>query len=232
MYFKKKRVESCMDVEKFNKALKTKVALAKGCERRNEIESAIKIWLEISEMTLNFSKSRNINTTYKNMLINRTKGIVAHIKNLKAGQIENVLFDEEIILEEEESQEEITSESFDSEKLVPPKIKKEKNGGRKAKTNNDVSIVENSEFKAIPEGFKEIQTSKDFKIITPHDEDYVKKRLGSESDSTHEQSSLPPQKRFDFEQPKVNKGLICFACGYDKNPKNAKNCKNCGTELN
>ena len=31
-----------MDVEKFNKALKTKVALAKGCERRNEIESAIK----------------------------------------------------------------------------------------------------------------------------------------------------------------------------------------------
>jgi len=31
-----------MDVEKFNKALKTKVALAKGYERRNEIESAIK----------------------------------------------------------------------------------------------------------------------------------------------------------------------------------------------
>jgi hypothetical protein len=221
-----------MDVEKFNKALKTKVALAKGCERRNEIESAIKIWLEISEMTLNFSKSRNIDITYKNMLINRTKGILAHIKNLKAGQIEKVLFDEEIIYEEEDTKEETTSESIESEKLGSPKIEKEEIEPRKAKTNNDVSSIGNSEFKSIPEGFKEIQTSKDFKIITPHDEDYVKKRLESESDSTHEQSPQPTQERFDFEPLKDHKGSICFACGYDKNPKNAKTCKSCGTELN
>ncbi|MFW9902639.1 MAG: hypothetical protein ACFFDY_15330, partial [Candidatus Thorarchaeota archaeon] len=220
-----------MDVEKFNKVLKTKVALAKGCERRNEIESAIKIWLEISEMTLNFSKSRNINTTYKNMLINRTKSIVAHIKNLKAGQLEKVLFDEEIILEED-TQEETTSESIDNDVLVSHKIEKEEIEPRKEKTNNDVSIIENSEFKSIPEGFKEIQTSKDFKIITPHDEDYVKKHLDSESDSNHEQSSKPPQERFDFEPPKDHKGIICFACGYDKNTKNDKVCKSCGTELN
>jgi hypothetical protein len=231
MYFKKKTVELWMDVEKFNKALKTKIALAKGCERRNEIESAIKIWLEISEMTLNFSKSRNINTTYKNMLINRTKGIVAHIKNLKAGQIEKVLFDEEVPIEED-TQEETTSESIDSEKLVSHKIEKEENEPKKAMINNKDTIVENSEFKSIPEGFKEIQTSKDFKIITPHDEGYVKKRLGSESDSTHEQSSQPPQERFDFEQPKDSKSVVCFACGFDKNTKNSKVCKSCGTELN
>lgn len=221
-----------MDVEKFNKALKTKVALAKGYERRNEIESAIKIWLEISEMTLNFTKSRNIDATYKNMLITRTNGIVAHIKNLKAGQIEKVLFDEEIIIYEEGTQEEITSELIEDEKLVSHKIEKEEIKASETMVNNDINIVEKSEFKKVPKGFKEIQTSTDFKIITPHDEDYVKKRLNPESDSIHKQQTQPKQERFDFKQPEENKVLICFACGYDKNPKNAKTCKSCGTKLN
>ena len=221
-----------MDVEKFNKALKTKVALAKGCERRNEIESAIKIWLEISEMTLNFTKSRNIDTTYRNMLINRTKGIVAHIKNLKAGQIEKVLFEEEIIIQGEDTQEDVTSELIENEKLAPHKIEKEEIEPSEALDNNDTNIIEKTEFKKIPKGFKEIQTSTDFKIITPHDEDYVKKRLDPESASIHEQQAQPKQERLDFEQPEDGKSLICFACGYDKNPKNAKTCKSCGTKLN
>ena len=221
-----------MDVEKFNKALKAKVALAKGYERRNEIESAIKIWLEISEMTLNFTKSRNIDATYKNMLINRTKGIVAHIKNLKAGQIEKVLFEEEIIVQEEDTQEEINSKLIENEKLASHKIEKEEIEPSEALANNDTNIVEKPEFKKIPKGFKEIQTSTDFKIITPHDEDYVKKRLNPESDSIHKQQTQPKQERLDFEQPKDGKSLICFACGYDKNPKNAKTCKSCSTKLN
>jgi len=98
--------------------------------------------------------------------------------------------------------------------------------------NNDITVVEKSEYENIPKGFKEIKTSTDFKIITPHDEDYVKKRLGSEPDSTRDKQTQPKQERFDFEQPEDNTGLICFACGYDKNPKNAKTCKSCGTELN
>ena len=221
-----------MDVENFNEALKTKVALAKGYERRNEIESAIKNWLEISEMTLNFSKSRNIDATYKNMLINRTKGIIAHIKNLKAGQIEEVLFEEEIYIQEEDTQEEITTDLIEDEKVASHKIEKEETKHSEAVVNNDITTVEESELKNIPKGFKEIHTSTDFTIITPHDEDYVKKRLNSESDSTHEQQSQPKQERFDFEKPEDSKGLICFACGYDKNPKNAKTCKSCGTKLN
>ncbi|MFX0082962.1 MAG: hypothetical protein ACFE94_14520 [Candidatus Hodarchaeota archaeon] len=221
-----------MDVEKFNKALKTKVALAKGYERRNEIESAIKIWLEISEMTLNFSKSRNIDATYKNMLINRTKGIMAHIKDLKAGQIEKVLFEEETFIQEEDIQENITSELNENKILTTHEYEKEETEASKAMDRNDITDIEESEFKNIPKGFKEIQTSTDFKIVTPHDEDYVKKRLGSEADSTHKQPSLSKQERFDFEQSKDSKSVICFACGYDKNPKNAKKCKNCGTELN
>ncbi|MFW9877969.1 MAG: hypothetical protein ACFFG0_33215 [Candidatus Thorarchaeota archaeon] len=220
-----------MDIVKFNKELKAKVALAKGYERRNEIEPAIKIWLEISEMTLNFSKSRNIDATYKNMLINRTKSIVAHIKNMKAGQIEKFLFEKEDFIQEEDIQDNISSELIENEKLILPKIKKKEIKPNDAMVNDDITIVEKSEYKNIPKGFKEIQTSTDFKIITPHDENYIKKRLGSESHLTDEEGSQPKEERFDFEQPKDSEGVICFACGYDKNPKNAKACKSCGTEL-
>ena len=91
-----------MDITKFNKELKTRVSLARSYERRNEIDSAIKLWLEISEMALKFSKSRNIDARYKNMLLNRTKGIIEHIKSLKAGQYEKALFEDESIKQTEE----------------------------------------------------------------------------------------------------------------------------------
>ena len=39
-----------MDITKFNQELKTKVALANSYEKRKEIDSAIKLWLEISEI--------------------------------------------------------------------------------------------------------------------------------------------------------------------------------------
>ena len=116
-----------MDITKFNKELKVKVALAKSLEKRNEIESAIKLWFEISEMTLNYSKSRGIDTTFKNMLINRMKGILEHIKNLKAGQVEKILFEEEVYIPEEEVQEEITAETVEKENLFPQKKSNEGN---------------------------------------------------------------------------------------------------------
>lgn len=209
-----------MDVEKFNNELKNKVALAKSYERRNEIASAIKTWLEVSEMTLKFSKSRNIDATYKNMLINRTKGILAHVKNLKVGQIEKPLLDEEIYIPEEDIQEDLNAEM---EEMKPTR----------SVINDDNEDVEESDFKTIPTGFKEIQP-KDFKIITPHDDDYVKKHINQVQDSDiskQQNESQSKDERFDFEH-EDNKDLICFACGYDKNPKNAKTCKSCGTKLN
>jgi ribosomal protein L40E len=222
-----------MDITKFNKELKTKVALAKSYEKRNEIDSAIKLWLEISEMTLNYSKSRGINATYKNMLINRTKGIVDHIKNLKAGQVEKFLFEEDVYIPEEEVQEEEeASEIFEKEKSIPQK--KETKGIRPSEPDvkKETKTVEESNFKNIPKGFKEIQTSTDFTIVTPHDEDYIKKRLSQETNPSQTQKSLPEQERIDFTQPEDSEIMICFACGFDKNPKNAKTCKSCGTLLN
>ena len=221
-----------MDITKFNKELKGKVALAKSLEKRNEIESAIKLWLEISEMTLKYSKSRGIDATFKIMLINRMKGILEHIKNLKAGQVEKILFEEETYIPEEEVQEEKTSEIIEKENLVPQK--KVTKGIRPSEPiqKKETKIVEESNFKDIPKGFKEIQTSTDFKIVTPHDEGYVKKHLRQETNPSQQQQSLPEKERFEFEQPEDSENLICFACGYDKNMKDAKTCKSCGTTLN
>ncbi|MFX1279656.1 MAG: hypothetical protein ACFFA3_09585 [Promethearchaeota archaeon] len=214
-----------MDVEKFNKQLKSKVSLAKNYEKKNDLESAIKIWFEVSEMTLNFSKSRNIDSAFKNMLITRTKGIIAHIKNLKSGQIEKSEFEEDIFIEED-VQDNFTSEFDEKETTQPQKLDLEGIKEIQDEPQGDIQINEESEFNKIPKGFKEIQPKK-FKIITPHDENYLEKHLSQ----VHNSDSEGKQERFEFEEEDKNT-LTCFACGYDKNPKNAKTCKSCGTELN
>ena len=223
-----------MDIAKFNKELKTRVALARGLEKRNEIDSAITLWLEISEITLKYSKSRGIDATYKIMLINRTKGILEHVKNLKAGQVEKILFEEEeeAYIQDEEIQKAETSEIIEKENLSPEK--KEKKGIRPSEPvqKNETEIEEEPNFKNIPKGFKEIKTSTDFKIVTPHDENYVKKHLSQEENPSQQQKILPEQNRFEFDQPEDSEHLICFACGYDKNMKDAKTCGSCGTKLN
>ena len=75
-----------MDLSAFNKELGIKIAKAKVLERNDMVSAAIAIWLEISELALKFSKSRNLDVSFKNMIINRTQGIFQHVKNLKAGQ--------------------------------------------------------------------------------------------------------------------------------------------------
>ncbi|MBY8984815.1 MAG: hypothetical protein KGD65_07100 [Candidatus Lokiarchaeota archaeon] len=221
-----------MDITKFNQELKTKVALANSYEKRKEIDSAIKLWLEISEMTIKYSKSKGINASFKIMLINRTKGIFEHIKNLKAGQVEKDLFEEDVYIPEEEIQEEKAFEITEKEKIIPEKKETKEIRPFKPVEEKEIKTVEESNFKNIPKGFKEIQTSNDFKIITPHDEDYVKKHISQETNPSEKQNSLPKQERIDFEQLEDSEYLICFACGYDKNMKDAKTCKSCGTTLN
>ena len=217
-----------MDITKFNKELKTKVALAKSYEKRNEIDAAIKLWVEISEMTLKFSKSRNLDSTYKNMLITRTKGIVQHIKNLKAGKIEKELFEEEIFFEEEEAQKSLPTEII--EKRDTQEIEATEITPNEPVEDKSVKIVDESEFKNLPKGFKEIQPTEDFKIITPHNQEYVNKRLSQGKEPTHDLESKQDEKV--IKSPERGENLVCFACGYDKNPKNAKICEGCGTELN
>ena len=221
-----------MDIAKFNQELKTKVALAKSCEIRNETESAIKLWLEISEMTINFSKSRKISANYKNMLIKRTTSILMHIKDLKAGQIEKGVFDKKVLIRNDQSQEDTTLETYlDKPEDVTPV------DNPLFEENTNSTVIEQSEFNNLPQGFKELQTSDDFKIVTPHDGNYVEKVLNRENSSKGEikkDSELVPtteKKIFDIEQSADNNTIICFACGTEQR-SGTKICKSCGTELN
>lgn len=224
-----------MDITQFNKELAIRITTAKRYEKNGDIKLAIKLWLEISEMTISLSKNQKLDATFKNMLMNRTKGIFEHVRNLKSDHLKEELYYEGSEPSEiEESIEPIQSESEDQyiEENDQETISSS-NSGRTMK------VIENSDLKNLPKGFEEIETSEDFEIITPHDKDFVKKQLDEALNSKFyekhvqgdsEEDSLP-QKRVDFEQPKDGNYKICFACGYDKLSVKDKVCKNCGTNL-
>ena len=228
-----------MKISEFNKVLANKILKAKGLENNNNIKEAIALWLEISEMALNFSKSRNIDSLFRNMIINRTKGIFEHIKKLKAGQ-----YREEIVFEKANHKEnvpkvETSSDTITNFEKVKPELKEQENNLLKsAGSNNPINEVSN--LKNIPSGFKEIKTSETFKIITPHDDNYIKEHLSQQDNSVaikdkkqqlQEETHKLEEKRFEFEQPKDGEALICFACGFVNSTKEDKICQNCKTEL-
>jgi len=205
-----------MDIELFNKQLAIKVAKAKSLEQRGDLKNAIDAWLEVSDMSLKYSKTRGLDSSFRNMLIKRTENIVEHIKKLKVNLVEP-----ERIIEEQQ----FIEEEFDDQELG--RTVQETEDIRKSQHDNTYS---DEELKNIQEEIVEIKASKDFKIITPHEEldmnifkDNKTVILTDEDDSSFNKEIS--------EQQEINKNLICFACGYDRNPPNAKTCKNCNVEL-
>jgi hypothetical protein len=229
-----------MDITQFNKELGTKIAIAKRFEKKGDIQAAIQEWMEISEMAIKFSKSPKIDATFKHMIITRTQGIFLHIKELKASQSQKEIFEADIRYLEEEPEPLISSDN----KIAEDNFMQEEHVNQKSTMNatqiHKPKIIEDSDFKDLPKGFKEIQPTEAFTIITPHDEEFVKKQRAIAEDSQYFKSMKKvnleednePSERINFDQPKDGKKLICFACGHDKNAPNAKVCKNCGTELN
>lgn len=227
-----------MDITQFNKELGKKIAIAQRFEKKGDIQAAIQQWVDISEMALNFSKSSKIDVAFKNMIINRTKGIFAHIKNLKASQFKEEIYMEDLETPKEVPKEEISAQLIQNENHLDQEEEVNEISVIDSTINSKHTIVEDSELKNLPKGFKEIKTSEDFKIITPHDEDFVEKQRVKSSESEmfkpkNQQASEEEPKqvvRLDFEQHKNGKNLICFACG-SPNDINDKVCKNCGTDL-
>jgi len=220
-----------MDISKFNKELGYRVAKAQGFENNNKIQEAIEEWLGISDLVLNVTKAPNLNFSYKSMLIEKMTQIMEHVKILKA-QI-YVPKTEPVDLEEEDSAEyQLTLTQDEKEKyLLDPSL-----GATKPKTEKP-KIINDSEFKNIPKGFKEIEAPKDFKIIAPHDEDFVNKILNMDVDMSvfkHEEQEDSSQKldgsRTPFEPSKNGNSEFCFACGTEVAP-NQKICPSCGTKL-
>jgi len=227
-----------MDISSFNKELGFKIAQAKGLERNDDIKAAIKLWLEISEMALRFSKSRNLDASFRSMIINRTQGIFTHIKNLKASQVK-----EKSLIEEIKTQEVIplVEAPLEQGTYKPTNFSEPEVLGKNTivspPTNKEIS--DDSESQILPNGFKELKTSEEFRIITPHDENYVEKHISEgnknipnfKKDVMSDEKLPPGEERFEFDEPEDVNNLICFACGYE-NPLSLKVCKNCGISLN
>lgn len=222
-----------MDITQFNKELAIRIATAKRFEKNGDFKSAIKLWLEISEMTIRLSKNQKLEASFRNMLMNRTRGIFEHIKELKSDQFKEEIYAENIASPQSTAQEVVSSE------VIPDEIEDLQGSDISETRVSNAKIIEDSDHKILPKGFKEIETSEDFEIITPHDKDFVKKQLDKALDSDYfkiKKQDSPEefpksQYRLNFDQPKGGKNKVCFACGYDKNFSTDKICKNCGTNL-
>lgn len=271
-----------MDLSTFNKKLKQLVNKARKHEAREKFEDAKDAWIDVAEFTIHFYKHTKLEPSFRNMLINKTEGIIQHVKNLdkkvrmsetlsglsreqgepheqpspkdkgKDQQTEETLQQDsgppsgagvgqkksvsdarqEIRIKESSSDDEITEEPKTAKlPTVPSQTPQE-----------EPEIVEDSEFKNMPEGFKEIKPPRDFEVITPHDKEEIEKRLSisgdmsvfkyeNEEDSPKGENTINQANEvMENKSESKKEAIICFACG-EKNPPGTKKCSNCGTEL-
>ncbi len=205
-----------MDIQLFNKQLALKVAKATNLEKGGDLKNAINAWLEVSDMSIKFSKTRGIDSSFRNMLIKRTESIVARIKNLKSKLAETeIIYDDPISFEDEQVHQE-SAEIDQDIKDVPDS------------RSNNVDI--HDELPEVPGEIMEIKAPKDFKIITPHEELDMSIFKDNKSVVLTNDDKLKSNKNGSDQQQHDN-FLICFACGYDRNPPNANTCKNCNVDL-
>ena len=214
-----------MDIAKFNQELSYKISKANGLEKHQKIQEAVDLWLEICDMTLRVSKTPNLEFSYKSMLIDKTKQMINHIKNLK----------QKLISQRRVAQ---RTEPTQSETKVTPLSKSVSENSTESETFStqddieEVKVVEDGDIENLPIGFKEIETTEDFKIITPHDKDHIEKILKDDHSldfSKQGKNELPPPKRIEPDPAIDESNIICFACGSEI-PK-SKKCPTCGTDL-
>ncbi len=195
-----------MDVAKFNQELAKRVSKARSFEKSNDIKNAIDSWVSIADLVLSVSKTPNLPFSYRSMLINKSEQILEHIKLLKSKIVKK-------------------PKKVEHPKPIEPKIskvKRDKTGEIKGEIPKPKG--KQSEFENLPEGVKEIEVSKDFKIITPHDEAYLDKLL-----TMHDENDMTSTPTKEIPTRNEEKSF-CFACGAEVFP-NARVCPQCGTKL-
>jgi len=213
-----------MDIASFNKELSYKVAKANGLEKNNRIQEATDLWLEITEMTLNVSKTPNLNFSYKSMLIDKTKQMIEHIKALKQKLISQRRVAQRIV--QKPIQQNIVSETDSEPTISETKVESASSSISENLNDSEVNIppddikeikvVKDSDVENLPIGFKEIEPTEDFKIITPHDKDFVSKLINQDhslDSSKQEKKDLPLPKKIEPDPPSDKSKIICFACG-------------------
>ena len=218
-----------MDISKFNEELGVKIARAKGFEKFNQLKKAVKIWIEVSEMIIAASKTQGLDFSYKNMLITKTQQILEHIKDLKSPKKKE-------IIEEIKPKEVISPEQppLEVNKDEPSILKETETISQPRKTSENIESngladdnwMDKLDFSSPPKGVVEISPPKDFKIVTPHDPNYVDnmKKMSKEMD-------MGNLKIREKKEGTPGDKIICFACGTELPDPDTKICSNCGVEL-
>jgi len=223
-----------MDIAKFNKELGTKIAMAKSFEKHDNSEVAIKLWIEISEMTINASKDPSLEAPFRHMLITRTEQIFEHIKSLKAPKEVQFIEEEPIPLEDDiqirESTENINEIKPESDVIQTDLPSSDKTDSSFLKDDDWFEKVDIHPSSNKPISFEEITASKDFKILTPHDPEYVNKAKKASEEMDMSVIKKPEEESADQDGNSDSDKVICFACGALL-PPNTKVCKYCGTKL-
>lgn len=223
-----------MDIAKFNKELGTKIAMAKSFEKHDNIEVAIKLWIEISEMTINASKDPTLDAPFIHMLITRTEQIFEHIKSLKAPKEVQFIEEEPIPLEDDiqirESTEDINNIKPESDVIQTDLPSYDKTNSSFLKDDDWFEKVDIHPSSNKTKGFEEITAPKDFKILTPHDPEYVEKAKKASEEIDMSINKKPEENPADQDGNNNSDKVICFACGALL-PPNTKVCKDCGTKL-
>jgi hypothetical protein len=279
-----------MDLSTFNKKLKQLVNKARKEESRENFEDAKDAWIDVAEFTIHFYKHTKLEPSFRNMLINKTEGIIQHVKDLdKKIRMSETLSDlsreqdikqgettkkpspqstitergaEDIIEQEPESKprggtrqkkpasptknERTRQESISSNEVTEEPKTTELPTVPSKSPQEEPEVVNDSEFKNMPEGFKEIKAPTEFEVITPHDKEEIEKRLSISGDMSifkhdNEEDSPKNEKTIDQANEKIlnkdenktdkkSEAIICFACG-EKNAPGTKVCSNCGTKL-
>lgn len=216
-----------MNISKFNQELGNKLAKAKNLEKFNDLKEAIKIWLDISEMTLQASKDPKIDNHFRNMLIRKTQEIIEHVRELKEKyQPTPIQKSRENIPEISDFPETIQDSDSDGERdEIDQVIDKISRGSNQEM--QKMKKIENADYKNLPKGFIPIEPSQSFKPITPYNEKAVQQRI-EDADKMDMSIFTKNEKKSEIDAKK--KVIICFACG-EENPINAQICTHCGTKL-
>lgn len=226
-----------MDISKFNQELAYKVAKANGLEKHQRVKEAIKVWIEISEMVLTISKLPKLDFSFRSMLIEKAEQIINHIKDLKKiSSISLKMQTQESVVSPESKRigdkTETLSKETEFKSKSFPSIQEQRHPEIPEAEKKPSKIIESDDIKNLPKGFKEIETSDDFTIVTPHDKEYVEKILNQDIDMNvfkHPESNAGSDNK-EITSKDGNK-LICFACGTEL-PPGTKKCPNCGIKLN
>ncbi len=253
-----------MDLSTFNKGLKKLVISAKRYEIDEKFKDAKEAWIQVAEYTINFYKHTELEPSFRNMLIGKTEGIIQHVKKLDtkirmskslstiSQKQQNQSIKHGGITGDHPSpsnQETQSSSSQIEDEYELPEVPNSPPQNIKTPQNNTShpippkkkpEIIDDSDFKNLPEGFKEIKAPKDFKIFTPHDAEEVRRRLTQDEDMSifkydgkeneTEANSIEKSNVKLKQKDKKKEAVICMYCG-EKNLPGARKCKNCGTEL-